>query len=905
MDEFTLALKNAYESKQIDPSAVAQLRNAQPSDRMAVLKSLYGQKLIDGGAIGSLKGAITSEIVLEPVNIASDPRKVDPSAHIMSLDPTTKQGILELQSIKNGETSIVDPQLRQMASDKFYSRVPIRAESVSFNDPENPKKPTYETKGFGRQAQEAVFSRDAVERSDYDQGGAWEGIKSAVDYGVGALGGLTRGFGTATGSGPITDESTYVFNTQPEYEGGLIEVDTPMGKTRENINQGLVNNVGVLYKKEIAQSDPDKRMKLKEYRIQAQAELASQMDNKSYLETIQELGSQIASDPTALLSIAGQGVKQGAKGIRRMGASSDEALDVIKNLEADRLKVTYGQPELIEELAPMVKQATPSAAEASAASEASEKVMRITLDPSKAEQLASTLVRPPPGVDDVSKQARKTRYEAFNVKEAVDDTLLDIDEGIDIIANSSGVKGVNFKQMAEDAVTDKELGEVVTKGVETLTNGFRSANDLVTTLFTDIKGITRPRWVKPSNAVAWDYVKNTDEGAEAYAKFNSKSLMADKQEINDFLKALGPKARASIDESAELLQTREFNRKELNVIKKLALRIDDVQKAAKEGKLNITEMNTIIKDINKTIKGINPDNSKHLDDFDKLAKDLTKIRTDMAGEMADLIPAKYIKAPEVSAGSYNRYFTDKDGVAKPFKKAYEELRKDVSNIARYSQRVIDQLKIKQKSKLTDGQYDAITKKVNTHLSKMLSPNPTNATEAKSIEEALTNLENYLNSKGVDSSNIIKSIKEFRDITKNATPIFDIGGRLSGFKLGTDDVLDSIGATFKKSTIDGLIKVATTAMGGTAKVATNLSKGASLKTIETAEAVAKVIKPDVVEKLVKQTGMDATTIRRALRHVISKGVRATRYLNRREDKNKAAASTESIDMPRDFSLSGSK
>ena len=112
MDEFTLALKNAYESKQIDPSAVAQLRKAQPSDRMAVLKSLYGQKLIDGGAIGSLKGAISSEIVLEPVTIAADPRKVDPSAHIMSLDPTTKQGILELQSIKNGETSIVDPQLR-------------------------------------------------------------------------------------------------------------------------------------------------------------------------------------------------------------------------------------------------------------------------------------------------------------------------------------------------------------------------------------------------------------------------------------------------------------------------------------------------------------------------------------------------------------------------------------------------------------------------------------------------------------------------------------------------------------------------------------------------------------------------------------------------------------------------
>ena len=103
-------------------------------------------------------------------------------------------------------------------------------------------------------------------------------VKSAVDYGVGALGGLTRGFGTATGSGPITDESTYVFNTQPEYEGGLIEVDTPMGETRENITQGLVNNVGSLYKKEIAQSDPDKRMKIKEYRIQAQAELASQMD---------------------------------------------------------------------------------------------------------------------------------------------------------------------------------------------------------------------------------------------------------------------------------------------------------------------------------------------------------------------------------------------------------------------------------------------------------------------------------------------------------------------------------------------------------------------------------------------------------------------------------------------------
>ena len=117
----------------------------------------------------------------------------------MSLDPTTKQGILELQSIKNGETSIVDPELRMMASDKFYSRVnPSEPRVSSFDDPENPKKPRYTTKGFGRQAQEAVFSRDAVERSDYDEGGAWENVKSAVDYGVGALGGLTRGFGTAS-----------------------------------------------------------------------------------------------------------------------------------------------------------------------------------------------------------------------------------------------------------------------------------------------------------------------------------------------------------------------------------------------------------------------------------------------------------------------------------------------------------------------------------------------------------------------------------------------------------------------------------------------------------------------------------------------------------------------------------
>lgn len=885
----------------MDDTAKDQLKNASPEQRLGLLRELYAGNHMNDAAKDALKG-LTSDVVLEPVNIAADPRKVDPSAHIMSLDPTTKQGILELQSIKNGETSIVDPQLKQMASDKFYSRVNPRAESVSFDDPENPKKPTYKTKGFGRQAQEAVFSRDAVERSDYDEGGVWEGVKSAVDYGVGALGGFTRGAGAVTGRGPVSDESTYMFNTQPDYEGGLIEVDTPMGKTRENINQGLVDNVGLLYKKEIAQSDPGKRMKIKEYRIQAQNQLASQMDNKSYLETIQELGAQVASDPTALLSITGQGIKQGAKGIRRMGASSDEALDVIKNLEADRLKVTYGQPELIEELAPIIKQSTPSAAEAEAASEASGKVMRVTLDPAKAEQLASTLVRPPPRAADVSKQARKARFEALKVKEAVDDTLLDIDEGIEIIADNSGVKGVNFKQMAEDAVADTELGEVVTKGVETLTTGFRSANDLVRTLFTEIKGITRPRWVKPKNAVAWDYVKNTDEGAEAYAKFNSKSLMADKQEINDFLKALGSKARASIDESAELAQTKVFMSNEPTVIKQLAIRIDEVQKAAKEGTLSITEMNTIIKDINKTIKGIDPNKSMHLDNFQNLSRDLTKIKNDMAKEMADLIPAKYIKAPEVSAGSYNSYFTGEDGVAKPFKKAYEALRKDVRDITKFSQRVMDQLKIKQTSGLTDGQYDAITKKVNTHLSKMLSPNPTNATEAKNIEEALTNLENYLNSKGIESSNVIKSIREFRDITKNATPIFDIGGRLSGFKLGTDDVLNSIGASFNKSKIDGLIKVATTAMGGTAKAATNLSKSASLKTIETAEAVAKAIKPDVVEELVKTTGYDATTIRRALRHVISKGMKSARHLNRREDKNKAAASTE---LPDSFSLSGSK
>ena len=890
MDEFTLALKNAYESKQIDPSAVAQLRKAQPSDRMAVLKSLYGQKLIDGGAIGSLKGAISNELVLEPVNIAADPRRADPSAHIMSLDPTTKQGILELQSIKNGETSIVDPQLRQMASDKFYSRVPIRAESVSFNDPENPKKPTYETKGFGRQAQEAVFSRDAVERSDYDQGGAWEGVKSAVDYGVGALGGLTRGLGAFTGAGPITDESTYAFNFVPEYEGGLIEVDTPMGKTRENITQGLVNNVGVLYKKEIAQSDPDKRMKLKEYRIQAQAELASQMDNKSYLETIQELGSQIASDPTALLSVAGQGIRQGAKTIRRMGASSDEALDAIKNLEADRLKVTYGEPELVEELSPVVTQLDGG---------------KIALAPAKAEQVASTLVRPPTQFDDVSKQARKTRFEALNVKEAVDDTLLDIDEGIEIIADNSGVKGVNFKQMAEDAVADTQLGEVVTKGVETLTTGFRSANDLVTTLFTEIKGITRPRWVKPTNAVSWDYVKNTDEGAEFYARFNANNLGADKQDINNFLKSIRSQARESIEESAEIAQTKNFNRTEINVVKKLALRIDDVQKSAKEGKLSITEMNTIIKDINKTTKGINPAISPNLADFDKLAKDLTKLKNDMAKDMADLIPAKYIKAPEVSAGSYTSYFTGEDGVAKPFKAAYEALRKDVRDITEFSQRILDQLKIKQVSGLTEGQYDDITKKVNAHLSKILKPTPTNTSEAKFIKKALGDLETYLNSKGIKSANVGKSIEEFRELTKNATPLFDKGGKLSGFKLGTDDVLDSIGATFKKDKINGLIKLATKIMSGTVTTGANLSKGASLKTIETAEAVAKVIKPDVVEKLVKQTGMDATTIRRVLRHVISKGVRATRDLNRREDRNKAAASTESIDMPTDFSLSGSK
>ena len=873
----------------MDDTAKDQLKNASPEQRMDLLRKLYAGNHMTDAAKEALKG-LASEIVLDPVNIASDPRKVDPSAHIMSLDPTTKQGILELQSIKNGETSIVDPQLRQMASDKFYSRVPIRAESVSFNDPENPKKPTYETKGFGRQAQEAVFSRDAVERSDYDQGGAWEGVKSAVDYGVGALGGLTRGFGTATGSGPITDESTYVFNTQPEYEGGLIEVDTPMGKTRENITQGLVNNVGVLYKKEIAQSDPDKRMKLKEYRIQAQAELASQMDNKSYLETIQELGSQIASDPTALLSVAGQGIRQGAKTIRRMGASSDEALDAIKNLEADRLKVTYGEPELVEELSPVVTQLDGG---------------KIALAPAKAEQVASTLVRPPTQFDDVSKQARKTRFEALNVKEAVDDTLLDIDEGIEIIADNSGVKGVNFKQMAEDAGTDTQLGEVVTKGVETLTNGFRSANDLVTTLFTEIKGITRPRWVKPTNAVSWDYVKNTDEGAEFYARFNANNLGADKQDINNFLKSIRSQARESIEESAEIAQTKNFNRTEINVVKKLALRIDEVQKSAKEGKLSITEMNTIIKDINKTTKGIDPAISPNLADFDKLAKDLTKLKNDMAKDMADLIPAKYIKAPEVSAGSYTSYFTGEDGVAKPFKAAYEALRKDVQDITGFSQRILDQLKIKQVSGLTEGQYDDITKKVNAHLSKILKPTPTNTSEAKFIKKALGDLETYLNSKGIKSANVGKSIEEFRELTKNATPLFDKGGRLSGFKLGTDDVLNSIGATFKKDKVNGLIKLATKIMSGTVTTGANLSKGASLKTIETAEAVAKVIKPDVVEKLVKQTGMDATTIRRVLRHVISKGVRATRDLNRREDRNKVAASTESIDMPTDFSLSGSK
>ena len=537
MDEFTLALKNAYESKQIDPSAVAQLKKAQPSDRMAVLKSLYGQKLIDGGAIGSLKGAISNELVLEPVNIAADPRRADPSAHIMSLDPTTKQGILELQSIKNGETSIVDPDLKMMASDKFYSRVNPRAESVIFDDPDNPMKPRYTTKGFGRQAQEAVFSRDAVERSDYDEGGAWENVKSAVDYGVGALGGLTRGLGAFTGAGPITDESTYAFNfVKPEYDG-FLGVDTPMGETRENITQGLVNNVGSLYKKEMQESDPDKRMKIKEYRIQAQKELASQMDEKSYVETIQEILLQIGSDPTLLLSLGKHALKQGGKVVSKMGSSSDEALKALDNLEADRLKVTYGEPELVEELSPVVTQLDGG---------------KIALAPAKAEQVASTLVRPPTQFDDVSKQARKTRFEALKVKEAVDDTLLDIDEGIEIIADNSGVKGVNFKQMAEDAVADTQLGEVVTKGVETLTTGFRSANDLVTTLFTEIKGITRPRWVKPTNAVSWDYVKNTDEGAEFYARFNANNLGADKQDINDFLKSIRSQARESIEESAEI-----------------------------------------------------------------------------------------------------------------------------------------------------------------------------------------------------------------------------------------------------------------------------------------------------------------------------------------------------------------
>jgi hypothetical protein len=815
-------------------------------------------------------GSDNAPAPMEPVAEIPSTQEQDDKAYVLSLNPNTKQGITELQNIMHGNSNITSPELRRLASDRFYSKVPSNVERIEFNDPRNPNKGSVVRKGSGRMLADVAFGKEAVQRQLTDEGGVIEGAKSAADYALG-LGSLpSRALGSFLGQGDVTSEGTYALKglqSDPDAEG-IFETDTPMGSTRATMVNTLKNSLGTLYKKELAQTDPAKRQRIKAMRIETQSELED-LGDESYLEIMEEIGSMALSDPGMLRS----GVLKGLSTGKKLLGMADEGADVAETLK-------YGAREVVDEVAPVI---APDG----------------TLTAAKAEELASTLVTPPQGFDDVGQTARNMRFDDYNKASGIEEDVLDI------IPETKKSRLIDYGRLKQDMLEQGEMGGVEDEILNTLMNQarLRKSKDIVGETLQDVKGIQRPDGVRETNSAGWDYLKSTESGNKELSEYLATnapngvgidswntgifgatdptfvlelSMRTDPDWAANFNAFIGGFNKSGMDAAlsdSEKALTKIFNSNAKPALRKLSKDLLGIFETGKTPSAHtISRTTSKIDEVLRTMEPSDP----YFSEFKNMSNQLKELKTGAVEAVLDEVPARYLNTAV-------NYF----GKGVPFKSGYKKLKQDVASISKISSRLLDNMAIKKTSNLTDAEWDNVTKKVNSYVSKIM--NSKNKNEVANVKESISDLETFLKGKGIDFK-LVDAIDSYKEITKFATPKVK-NGEVVGFTMG-EGFLKELGNTFDKSLVAGSLKSIGKALDLSLTSVDKLTETEVLGLLNSKKA-----KP-FVTKFADKLGIDNTFARRILATNLKAGI----GLGRAAKQQSMANDQEQTD-PTGFSLSG--
>ena len=822
-------------------------------------------------------GSDNAPTPMEPVAEIPSTQEQDDNAYVLSLNPNTKQGITELQNIMYGNSNITSPELRRLASDRFYSKVPSNVERIEFNDPRNPNKGSVVRKGAGRMLADVAFGKEAVQRQLTDEGGVIEGAKSAADYALG-LGSLpSRALGSFLGQGDVTSEGTYALKglqSDPDAEG-IFETDAPMGSTRVTMVNTLKNSLATLYKKELAQTDPAKRQRIKAMRIETQSELED-LGDESYLEIMEEIGSMALSDPGMLRS----GVMKGLSTSKKLLRMADEGADVANTLK-------YGAREVVDEVAPVI---APDG----------------TLTASKAEELASTLVAPPQGFDDAGQTARNMRFDDYTTASGIEEDVLDI------IPELKKSRLIDYGRMKQDMLEQAEAGGVEDEILNTLMNQarLRKSKDIVSETLQDVKGIQRPDGVRETNSAGWDYLKSTESGNKELSEYLATnapngvgidswntgifgatdptfvlelSMRTDPDWAANFNAFIGGFNKSGMDAAlsdSEKALTKIFNSNAKPALRKLSKDLLGIFETGEQP--SAKTINRTTSKIDEVLRTMEPSDA-YFSEFKNMSNQLKELKTGAVEAVLENVPARYLNVPARYLNTVVNYF----GKGVPFKIGYDELKHDVASISKISSRLLENMKIKKTSNLTDAEWDNVTKKVNSYVSKIM--NSKNKNEVANVKESISDLETFLKGKKIDFK-LVDAIDSYKEITKHATPKVK-NGEVVGFTMG-EGFLKELGKSFDKSLVRGSLASIVKALDLSLTSVDKLTETEVLGLLNSKKA-----KP-LVTKFADKYNLDQTFARRILATNLKDGIGLGRAA-----KQQSMANDQEQSDPTGFSLSG--
>lgn len=837
-------IRNAYENE--SPELGSLLKQAGFSEsQLNELRNAYNN--YDDAAFGAVikAGPMQPQPLSPEIQQSLQSNEVDV---LMSNLTSGNKGktAFKLQSIFTDENQ--PQEMRLKALNAFHEIVPKTHSAIEMV---GPNKYRAVKKSQARQVGDIVFGQEVIDRRMTDEGGLWEGTKSVADYTMGALDFPSRFIGGLVTGGPIQSEETYPFKEFSSSED--------LKSARQVGRNTLRNSTKAIYERMLKQTDPEKQAKMIEL-INENIDDLAKLEEKSALEITEELGLRM------LPELAGGLVKGGAKALEKLTKGiPDEAYDVLR----------YGKPELVKGADKLIDEGG------------------IRTD--VVEEAASTLVKPPIGVEDAGKAARDARYEDYNRLADMETSVLD-ERGV-----------IDYKKLREDMAEQSEFGEIEDELLNTVMSrgSIRKAPEVVAETLSDVKGVTRPNIVSDKNAMGWDYLTSSESNADmlrkfladnppenvssergwAYAVFSTSPTklldLAEKTDpkyatkVNDYISTFNTTGKNTMMLESEKELSRIFNSNAKPALRKLASNVLDQFKKTDPENLTTRDINSLTSKIDETLRGMDGSDA-YFNEFKQLSNNLKSLKKGAVEGVLENVPSRYIKNNLITS-----IFTSK----KPFKESFRELSDSIKNISSISESIVKKAKLGDKSSnLTNAEWQTVTEKMNKYIKDAIGSK--NTSVVKNARKNLKELGDYLKGKEIDFD-LADNIEKYEDIVKYAKPKFNKKGNIVGYKIVGEDannmLIDAIKSGPFEKMFNGLVS--------------NVARGASDRVINSFLNSERATK--LINKLADKTGYEPSVIRRIAKHAISaRKVPSKVTKSTRDDKPESPTT-----LPSDISLSG--